>query len=399
MNVSNLQTMLVTGASGFIGSFIVQEALERGFEVWAGVRGTSSRAYLTDERIHFAELDLSDEEKLREQLLTYKMELGGKGWDFVVHAAGATKCLHAQDFYRTNTDGTHNLICALRREGMIPRRFVFLSSLSIFGAIREKPVRKPSGDNPWIYAPIRLTDTPQPNTEYGRSKLMAEDFLMQQHGFPYTILRPTGVYGPHEKDYFLMAKSIAQHIDFAVGKRPQEITFVYVMDVVQAVFRSMVSPDAEGKAYFLSDGAVYSSRTFSDLLQEAMGVRRVFHITAPLWLLQVICTVSGWISSMTGKMNALNTDKYHILSQRNWQCDIEPARQDFGYDPQWQLPRGVEATVEWYKEEGWLTLRDKPVADISDDSSADDNDASAAENSDAVSADDFDVPKEDLRDE
>ena len=160
-------TILITGASGFIGSYIVQEGLDRGFEVWAGVRGTSSRGYLQDERIRFAQLDLSHPDALLTQLLQYKDEMGGNGWDYVVHAAGATKCLNEKDFYRTNTDGTRNLIDALRNAGMIPKRFVFVSSLSIFGAIREKPVRKPSEDNPWIYSPILLTDTPKPNTAYG----------------------------------------------------------------------------------------------------------------------------------------------------------------------------------------------------------------------------------------
>ena len=53
-------------------------------------------------------------------------------------------------------------------------------------------------------------------------------------------------------------------------------------------------------------------------------------------------------------MNALNDDKYHILSQRNWQCDIAPAIRDFGYKPEWKLPRGVAESIKWYKEEGWL---------------------------------------------
>ena len=347
-------TILVTGASGFIGSYIVQEGLDKGFEVWAGVRGTSSRGYLQDERIRFAQLDLSNPTLLRQQLCQYKELMGGKGWDYVVHAAGATKCLDEQDFYRTNTAGTQNLIDALRAEEMIPRRFVFVSSLSIFGAIREKPVRKPTADNPWIYSPILLTDTPQPNTAYGKSKLQAEEYLHRQQDFPYTILRPTGVYGPREKDYFMMAKSIRQHIDFAVGYRPQEITFVYMMDVVQAIYKCMDAPAAEGKAYFLSDGEVYNSRRFSDLLQQYLGNPWVLHIKAPLWLLRIICQVSTRVSHVTGKMNALNNDKFNILSQRNWQCDIEPARRDFGYRPQWKLEQGVPATIEWYKDNGWI---------------------------------------------
>ena len=347
-------TILVTGASGFIGSYIVQEGLDKGFEVWAGVRGTSSRGYLQDKRIKFAQLDLSTPTLLRQQLRQYKEQMGDKGWDYVVHAAGATKCLDEQDFYRTNTDGTRHLIDALQAEGMVPRRFVFVSSLSIFGAIREKAVRRPSADNPWIYSPILLTDTPQPNTAYGRSKLQAEEYLQKQKDFPYTILRPTGVYGPREKDYFMMAKSIKQHIDFAVGYQPQEITFVYMMDVVQAVYKCLDAPAAVGKGYFLSDGEVYNSRRFSDLLQQYLGNPWVLHIKAPLWLLRIICWVSTRVSHVTGKMNALNNDKYHILSQRNWQCDIEPAKQDFGYQPQWKLEQGVPATIKWYQDNGWI---------------------------------------------
>lgn len=346
--------ILVTGASGFIGSHIVQEGLERGFEVWAGVRGSSSREYLQDPRIHFAELNLSDPLRLKEQLLSYKEAMGGQGWDFVIHAAGATKCLHREDFFRTNTEGTRNLIDGLRLTEMVPRRFVFLSSLSIFGAIREQPVRKATDQDPWIYSPILTTDTPQPNTAYGESKLQAEEYLRSVPDFPYTILRPTGVYGPKEKDYFLMAKSILQHVDFSVGYQPQEITFVYVEDVSQAVFRCMEAPAAQNKAYFLSDGEIYHSSDFSILLQKYLGNPWVLRLKAPLWVLRLVCMASDRLSQFTGKMNALNNDKYHILSQRNWQCDIEPARRDFGYAPEWTIERGVPAVIQWYKQKHWL---------------------------------------------
>lgn len=353
--------ILVTGASGFIGSFIVEAALREGYDVWAGVRGTSSRRYLQDARIHFAELNIQNATQLQEQLLALKAEMGGQGWDYVVHAAGATKCLHREDFFRTNTEGTRHLIDGLRSAGMVPRRFVFLSSLSIFGAIREEakktvppPASGGAGRDSTLYCPILLTDEPRPNTAYGESKLAAEQYLTSQHDFPYTILRPTGVYGPRERDYFLMAQSISRHIDVAAGLTPQEITFVYVADVVRAVFQSMTSPQAEGKAYFLSDGKVYSSRSYSDLVQRELGNPWVLHVKLPLCVLRAICWVSGRISRLTGKMNALNDDKYHILSQRNWQCDIEPAIADFGFAPQWSLEQGVAESIAWYRKEGWL---------------------------------------------
>lgn len=347
------QKILITGASGFIGSFLVDEGLRLGFDVWAGVRGTSSRKYLQDERIHFAELDMQHPNKLRSQLMTYRAEMGG-GWDYVVHAAGATKCLHRQDFFTTNTEGTKNLIDALRDTEMIPQRFVFLSSLGVFGAIRENPVRRPTADNPWIYAPIQLTDEPKPNSAYGESKLAAERYLMEQQDFPYTILRPTGVYGPREHDYLLMAQSVKQHINIAAGFTPQEITFVYVKDVAHAIYKSMTAPAAENKAYFLSDGQIYNSRGYCDLAQQNLGVSWVIHLKLPLGLLRAICWIGGKISHLTGKKSPLNNDKYHILAQRNWQCDIQPAIDDFGYNPQWPLERGVEESIRWYRQEGWI---------------------------------------------
>lgn len=342
---NDVKSILVTGASGFIGSFICSEGLERGMEVWAGMRRTSSSQYLKDDRLKFAELDLGNYETLSKQLRAYKQDMGGRGWDYVVHAAGATKSLKREGFFKTNTEGTKNLVRALIAEGMVPSRFVFVSSLSIFGAIREEP---------YPYEPIRETDIPRPNTAYGESKWQAEQFLATVTDFPYVILRPTGVYGPRERDYYIMAKSIKQHVDFAVGYKPQDITFVYVSDVVQAVYKAMKAEAAVGHAYFLSDGQVYNSRAFSDLLQKELGNPWVLHIKAPLWFLRLVCAISGTVNGWLGKLTTLNLDKYHILSQRNWQCDIEPARRDLGYEPQVLLDEGVRRSVQWYKQEGWL---------------------------------------------
>ena len=327
--------ILVTGASGFIGSFIVEEALRRGFETWAAVRGSSSREYLRDERIHFLELNLSSKEQLMEQLR-------GKDFDYVVHAAGVTKCLDKADFHRINTEGTRHLIDAIMAVSMPIRLFIFISSLSIFGAIREQQP----------YEEIRESDTPKPNTEYGRSKLAAEQYLAST-SLPYVILRPTGVYGPREKDYFIMAKSIKQHSDFAVGFKPQDITFVYVQDVVQAVFLAL-EKGKTGRKYFLSDGQVYRSTTFSNLIHEALGRPWWIRITAPVWVLRVVTFFGEHIGRLTGKVTALNNDKYNILKQRNWRCDIQPAIEELGYAPQYDLQRGVSETIRWYQENHWL---------------------------------------------
>ena len=327
-----MEKILVTGASGFIGSFIVEEALDRGLEVWAAVRRSSSREYLKDERIHFIELNLSSQEQLEEQLRNYM-------FDYVVHAAGATKCLHTSDFFRINTEGTKNLVRALIAIGMPLKRFVFVSSLSIMGAIREQQP----------YKEICDTDKPQPNTAYGRSKLEAESFLETLTDFPYVILRPTGVYGPREKDYFLQVKSIKGHIDFAVGFTRQDITFVYVTDVVQAIFLALKNGQTRHR-YILSDGEVYQSATFSDYVHEELGRPWWIRITAPIWVLRIVTYWGRW----TQKMTALNNDKFNILRQRNWRCDIGPACRELGYEPKVKLKEGVHNAVTWYKQNGWI---------------------------------------------
>ena len=337
--------ILITGASGFIGSFIVEEALKRGYETWAAVRKSSSRAFLQDPRIHFIELNFSSEEQLTSQLT-------GLQFDYVVHAAGVTKCLDPNDFHRINTEGTQHLVRALQELGIPLKRFVYISSLSIMGAIREEQP----------YQEIRESDEACPNTAYGKSKLKAEQWLNAfnqeltangQQPLPYVILRPTGVYGPRERDYFMMAKSIKAHTDFAVGFKQQDITFVYVTDVVQAVFLAL-EKGRTGRKYFLSDGQVYQSTTFSDLIHEELGRPWWIRITAPVWVLRVVTFFGEHIGRLTGKISALNNDKYNILKQRNWRCDIQPAIRELGYHPEVDLSEGVRRSIKWYKDNKWL---------------------------------------------
>lgn len=337
-----MKSILITGASGFIGSFLVERGLEAGMNVWAALRATSSRKYLTDSRTQFIELDLGHDERLRQQLKAHAEQHGP--FDYVIHAAGATKCRRPEDFQKTNAEGTLRLALSLLETGALrpEGRFVFLSSLSVCGPVHEID-----------FEPITENDTPLPNTAYGRSKLQAERYLADVPGLNYVVLRPTGVYGPRERDYFMMAKSIRQHVDFAVGFRPQVLTFIYVADLVEAAYLAL-DRGPRGAVYPLSDGRQYTSRTFSDLLQLELGVKRVVHVTAPLWVLWLVSCIAGKAAALLGRTSTLNLDKYRIMRQRNWKCSIEAARRDLGYRPQWPLTRGVRAAVEWYKAEGWL---------------------------------------------
>ena len=323
-----MERILITGATGFIGSFIVEEALRQGMEVWATVRSASRLDYLQDSRINKVLLDLSSVSQMSEALAPLHL-------DYVVHAAGATKALHRDTFYQVNTEGTKNLVQALLATNPTLKRFVFISSLSVMGAVREQQP----------YEAITENDVPQPNTSYGMSKLAAEQWLRKHCTLPFTILRPTGVYGPREKDYMTMVHSIRRGIDIAAGFTPQVLTFVYVTDVVQAVFLSMKSAKSIGRAYFLTDGEVYTSRTFSDYIIQALGKKHVLRFTLPLSLLRIVCAVSDMVMHLTGKLSTLNNDHYNILAQRNWLCDITPAMTELGYQPQVKLREGVGRMV------------------------------------------------------
>ncbi len=335
-----MANILVTGASGFIGSFVVEAALKRGLHTWAGMRSTSSHRYLPKGGVKTLDLDYENHSVLCRKLQEFAAQNGA--FDYIVHCAGVTKCSDETDFDRVNYQHTKNLVDALRQTGTQPRLFVFISTLSVFGPIHEDS-----------YEPIKDTDTPKPNTAYGISKLKTEQYLQSLPDFPYVIFRPTGVYGPREKDYYLMAKSIRQHIDFSVGYKRQDLTFVYVKDVVKAVFLA-IDKQASRKAYFLTDGRVYQSRTFSNLIIRELKARYVLRICSPLFVLKIVSAIAGWLAQRTHSVSTLNLDKYKIMKQRNWRCDITPTVNDLGYEPEYGLDRGVKETIEWYKEEGWL---------------------------------------------
>lgn len=332
--------VLVTGASGFIGSFIVEAAIDKGYETYAGVRKTSSKRYLSKAGVNFFELDFADAQSLEQNLLDFKSQHGA--FDYIIHCAGVTKCLNTTEFIDVNYRQTALFADTLISLGMVPRQFIYISTLSVFGPIHEDS-----------YKPIAESDVKAPNTAYGLSKLKSEEYLAQLPNFPYVFFRPTGVYGPRESDYFLMVKSIKNHVDFSVGYKRQDLTFVYVKDLVQAIFLA-IDKGVKRRAYFVTDGEVYSSRAFSDLIQRELGDPFVVHIKAPLFVLKVISLLAEFFSKLLGKKSTLNSDKYKIMKQRNWRCDITPTLDELGYHPQYKLDAGVKEAVAWYKKEKWV---------------------------------------------
>ena len=109
-----------------------------------------------------------------------------------------------------------------------------------------------------------------------------------------------------------------------------------------------------GRKYFLSDGNVYQSKTFSDYLHEEMGSPWWIRIKAPIWFLKIVTFFGEYAGRFTGRMTTLNNDKVNILKQRNWRCNIEPTCDELGYHPHYSLRQGVNEAVAWYKANGWL---------------------------------------------
>lgn len=343
--------ILVTGASGFIGSFVVEGALERGHNVWAGMRRTSSHDNLlrAEElsggyggQLEFITLDYGNAENLKKQLIAFCQQNGT--FDVVIHVAGVTNCARPEDFYKGNTEVTRNLIEALRNSGMQNVRFVYMSSLGIFGPVRE---RQP-------FEPIVGTDAQMPLSEYGKSKLAAEKLIMGTSDLDYIIIRPTAVYGPRDRDLLKLVRSVRFRLDAIAGFGAQAITFVYVKDLVQAILLAAERQEVTRKAYFVSDGQVYSSSDFSRQAAGAMNHNWTLHLKIPLWLVFVVSYLSGFTAKLLGHGTTLNRDKYLILKQRNWLCDIQSITADLGYTPKYSLKDGVRETVNWYKSHHWL---------------------------------------------
>lgn len=333
-------SVLITGASGFVGSFIVQEALKRRFSVWAGVRFGSSRQYLRERKIHFLELNFAHPNELRAQLSGHKGTY--RKFDYIIHCAGITKAKSDTEFDYVNYLQTKYFIDTLIELNMVPKQFIYISSLSVFGPIHE--------DN---YAMIKEKDTPSPNTFYGMSKLKAELYMQGKPGFPYVIYRPTGIYGPRDTDYLLACRMVKKHMDFSIGFKRQDLTFIYIQDLIDAIFLG-IECDVTRRAYILSDGNAYQSNSFTELIRKELGNPFVFRIKCPLFVLKTISLLAQFVSRRLGMTSTLNNDKYKIMKQRNWRCDIAPAQKELGFIPKYNLERGVKETIAWYKNEKWI---------------------------------------------
>jgi len=328
--------VLIIGAGGFIGGFIAKESIDRGYDTWVGVRETTSRRYLTDNRLHFVTFDYDDKESLEKTFSSTLPE--GEKWNWIVYNLGATKVNNYSDFNRINFQYLKNVVEALTNTEMMPERFLYMSSLSAIGPYDEKN-----------YSPYHSKVVPDPNTKYGMSKIKAETFLEITSEVPWIIFRPTGVYGPHEQDYLMMIKCIDKHWDFGVGFKKQLLTFIYVEDLANAIFDALEKAPLK-KKYIISEDKAYTQKEFRQIVASELGRNWVIPVRLPLWIVKVTSYVSEKYGLARLKPSTLNRDKYKIMRQRNWSADVSDAKRDFGFNPVYDLRRGMHLTVEAYRK-------------------------------------------------
>ena len=322
--------ILITGASGFIGSYLIEKALEKNWDVTAAVRKTSDKTYLQDKRIRFLELDFGNEQQLTEKL----KQTGG--FDYVIHNAGATKVLTPADYFYINTEHTKRFVRALAQTP--PLKFVFVSSLAALGPANNGDI-------------IRAVDTPHPISAYGESKLAVENFLEKSCPFPYTVIQPAGVYGPRDKDLFTVFQILARGIDVQLGSQAQKISLIHAQDLTEAIFTAM-QYGTDRKKYIINDGTNYLSSDLSDAIKKAFN-KKAIKINVPLNVVRLIANVSEKIGKFRNKTTMIYPERIE-MSISNWHTEKPAIMSELNFVPQYDLYSGIKQTADWYKKEKWI---------------------------------------------
>jgi nucleoside-diphosphate-sugar epimerase len=326
--------VLVTGASGFLGSHVVEQLVREGHEVRALVRKSSNRKFLESlGKVDFAFGGVEEADKVDEAV---------KGVDAIVHSAGVVKARSAEEFFATNTGGTENLLRAAKRHVPNLTRFVLVSSLEAVG---------PSEDG----APV-CNDTPcRPVTHYGRSKRAAEEAaLRMKDELPVTIVRPTAIYGPRDVEIFAVFQSVARGVLPIIGDGKNTMSMIYAPDCAEACIRAITSDVPSGSTYFVDDGNVYIWKDAVQEVERALGKRAFIRFGLPLSVMSVVAMGTELTGRLTNKAVMLTRDKVNMLAKPHWVCRSEETRRDFGWEPKVMWPEGARLTAQWYRENRWL---------------------------------------------
>ena len=328
------EKVLITGASGFIGFHLIEAALSKRLDVYAAVRPGSDVSHLKEYEIKFCELDYTDVKGLAKQL-------AATGCHYIIHAAGATRAGSQQMYDTVNASYAFNLAsAAVEGLGSQLRKFVFVSSLAAVGPLNSRNTL------------IREDVTPAPVTDYGRSKLLGEQKLKGLPSLPLIVLRPTAVYGPRERDIFIMLRSIQRGIEPYIGRIQQQLSFVYVKDLVAVTMNSLFC-NGSHMTFHISDGGSYDQYELANLSKHILN-RKTLRLHLPYAMINGIAFAMEKWYGWRGKTPVLNREKLHELTAINWQCSIEEAKKQLDFRPQYSLKQGLWETLQWYRLNKWL---------------------------------------------
>ncbi|MCR9288861.1 MAG: NAD(P)-dependent oxidoreductase [Bacteroidetes bacterium] len=329
-----MKKILITGASGFVGGFLVEECLKRNLEVHAGIRKTSSRSYLQDDRIHFFEVDFPNVD-----LMTEKLKLAQ--FDYIIHNAGIVAAEKKEDYFRVNTEYTKRFVESIQKS-KIPSKFLYMSSIAAYGP--ASPTDKSDF--------LKNEYTPAPITSYGKSKLDSEYYLKTVQDLPYIVVRPTVVYGPREKDLFTFFQFVSRHLQPKIGFQKQDLTFIHVKDLVRVVVDATLSTQSN-KSYFIADGDHYSADELGTYVKKSLN-KKTLKLTVPAALAKIVASVFEMSAKSIGRYPTFNVEKVAELTAQNWKCDIAPIKKDFAFKPEFDLETGLQHTIQWYQKNKWL---------------------------------------------
>jgi nucleoside-diphosphate-sugar epimerase len=324
--------VLITGASGFIGHHLIEEALKNDLDVFAAVRKTSDLSHLQDFKIQYTFPDFNDVPSL-------KKEIAANNYSYIIHAAGLTKARSENEYNQVNAHYTTNLARAAAESGGILKKFVLISSLAAQGPLND------------FSGALTEDGTPKPVTSYGKSKLLGEEGLKALPALNYTILRPTAVYGPRDKDIIIFFRQLVKGIEPYIGDTGQQLSFLYVTDLAKAAVKSLYAGNCE--TFNLSDGNFYNRYELGRLAKEILSLKTV-KVTLPVNVVKLIAILSEAYGLLTNKAVTLNVEKIKELMAVNWNCDIAKAEAVLGFRPEHDLKIGLNETLKWYKLNKWL---------------------------------------------